>query len=191
MSKLARVCSVVGAVRRTTPALRNIAMNTLAYTIAEACTGRMAKPRCMQAIKTGERRAVKRGRRTVRASPPTSRNGLRNFPLSSASGKARKHGAGLTDETRSERGGARPRQCGRGCISATRPNAKPALGGNRVTGETQRPSQRRRQYRSEEQPQSETRWVALVGALEAVDSHPRRRRELRSKRCGSHSEETE
>ena len=45
--------------------------------------------------------------------------------------------------------------------------------------------------RSEELPQFETRWVALAGALEAFDNHPRRRRALQSKRRGSHSEKTE
>jgi hypothetical protein len=45
--------------------------------------------------------------------------------------------------------------------------------------------------RSEKQPQSELRWLALARALEAVDSYPRRGPELRSKRRGSHSEETE
>ena len=99
VSKLASVRSVAGAVRRTTPAKANIAMNTLAYTIAEACTAtRTGKTALYEAIKTGELRAVKRGRITL-CFPPTSKNGLRNFPPSSASGKTRKHGAGLTDET--------------------------------------------------------------------------------------------
>lgn len=44
--------------------------------------------------------------------------------------------------------------------------------------------------RPEEQPQSETRWLALVGVLEAVDSHPRRGGGYGAPR-GSHSEDPE
>jgi hypothetical protein len=45
--------------------------------------------------------------------------------------------------------------------------------------------------RSEEQPQSETADLRLAEALEAVASHPRQSRELRSKRRGRHSEDAE
>ena len=162
--------------------MRTIAMDTLAYTIAEACTvTRTGKTALYEAINTGELRAVKRGRRTL-VLPADLKEWIEKLPPSSASGNS----VGLADETRSERGGAQPRQCGRGCISATRPNAspRPAATGSRA---------KRKDHlnaadntRSEEQPQSETRWLAPVGALEAVDSHLKW-----SGRRGSHSEEPE
>ena len=75
-------------------------MNTLAYTIAEACTlTRTGKTALYEAIKTGELRAVKRGRRTL-VLPADLGEWIEKLPtIQRQRQSARKHGAGVTNGT--------------------------------------------------------------------------------------------
>jgi excisionase family DNA binding protein len=81
-------------------------MNALAYTIAEACTiTRTGKTALYQAIKTGELRAVKRGRRTLLL-PNDLEKWIAKFPTIERL-HHKEAWRGLTDETPSARGRAR------------------------------------------------------------------------------------